>query len=1327
MIAVSCFLVTWQPSLSGSSTIRNATYSDVRRRWSGLLPSHLENLAHAVASTNAVVEATSTTPADLLDVVMEERVHATSGRSSEWQDGRTVHDAIVVGDTAAPSTHSDESHPVVSSALSIMQPPSMITLDTTTTIATISKPNLSIVDAEVIHAANKVPLKARSSFVEMGQLTSEAMRQLLELRGKVQVTRQEIENANRSISNQAARVQVLNEKYHQLTMEGAGMTQMLQVSDEVKTGKQECERVTAQLQRKLVDSTLALSKDEAEMARLEKEVKRLVQRQKGAARTCRDPYWSWAGELAPESRVGANPILRTVLGRQMGWSRSRNPLVQAQSSILSGHNTSHFVATRKALLTGRFSHAATINAHLSYPVYCLRFDRTGRYFISGADDYLIKVFHLGSGQSCQNKNPRDGSRLLRNNYGANMRGAVLVCSLRGHAGVINDIDVSSDNALLATASVDGDVRVWGLKDGSPVAILRGHKEGANMVSWSKLTPYRLISTGSDGFARIWDVREACLQRYSALVGKRPEYRLKLMDEEKSRLQALVGPAASAECLNATLPVIPARQSPPVHMDRIAGDIRMANQNGPSVEEVLGLVVPPLPEAVPPLPGDPASGIVAGNDPNNGEGEIAQPGQFVANDELDEGVKLLRMFKHGSTGPEVVGPGTRSRRATVNVICVARCPLGFFFATGSDDGICRVFGDMEELGVAIVDQRSDIEISASVSIPYSPISNEPILKLKGHVSAITDLSYSSSGDRILSASQKDGVVRIWAFGRPTLDKKAENSVSQIVIKLIDPGSLASRSGPQPSRRLHGGSNRNDSSNVSCDVAVWTHDDGKIITSQSVLVKQSGSDIQPGSQYIFLWDSRSGQCLLGISGAHTMQCPVVVPHPTDSSLVCTAGADGVAKLWDWQSGRCIFSHTNKVEFGPIEPSETVKTAGYLDGSFNSDGTTLVLTDDAGRLTIFDSLAEIDDSIKRNSTPWMREQYFANDYYDLVYDRSGYCIERGSERPPHLAPRGARCDHSGTAWSDIVNEAFSKIVGPTPLPEKVCRWQRGEIRRRALSALEKECQGAETNAFRVPRGVSGFDPSTTILIKGPGAKDVAGTRSPRPSVEPPRTPPVRPSGRNESENWRYLDYDDMLRLQGNQDEEEPDSDDEEFSPTIRNRGRSTQSDDSENDDMDLDDLEMESLSRPARNGAIQSTARAQRSRRRSQPRDVHFLDLGSEDEMDDQIMSTNNIPSGQFVSDYVEKGHFWRMPYSNVRGMWLKRHESGTSYEGRKIYTPQLGDSVVYIPRAHYQTLKMFPSLEPPWQHWPQGTAWPVVRCCVRGVRFRFPYQDYYRSSK
>ena len=1332
----------------------HATYSDVRRRWSGVPPRHLETVARAVATTNAATTTTmaASGPRNLLEAVHETTTTSSSSGSREkgTTGGRTVQDAIAVDETgpatSSSSSSNDHSETATSDAtgniFSILQSPSLlVTSAQAGTNATAESSSNNIIDAEQATISGPT-LLARSSFVEMGQATATTMRKLLETRELLQSTQSEINVLNASITSQAATVEALNEKYRRLAETGADMTSMLEVSDEVKSGKQECERVTAQLQRKLVDLTSKLQSEQDELMKLEKQVKSLDRKRKTVVRGSLDPYWSWPGILAPNSRIGANSTLHTILGRQQGLSRPRKTTMPPRSSILHGPTESHFMATRKALLSTRLSHAATINTHLGYPVYCLRFDRTGRYFISGADDYLIKVFHMGSGKSCNNKDPNDASRLLRCNYGANLRGAVLVCSLRGHAGVINDIDVSSDNAFLATASVDGDVRVWGLKDGCPVAILRGHKGGANMVSWSKLTPYRLVSTGSDGFARMWDIREACIKRYGTHVGKRPEYRLDLTEEEKKEEEEHQGTEQSAVNNQpaALLPPLPVRGDlPSGAAPAAAAGLESAQQNqnenaaAPAGSDS-GIVVPPLPAAVPPLPGHEA--------PNaNPQNEISPPGQFVANDEIDEGVKLLSKYRHGSTGLDVVGPGTRARRTAVNVICVARCPLGLYFATGSDDGICRVFQDEEEAGVAIVDRRGQEQTALSsprsddlTSSSSGHASAEPVLKLMGHVSAITDLSYSNSGDRILSGSQKDGVVRIWFLGKPALQRKGENGISQIVIKLTDPSSRA-RSQAQASRRTHVGTTRNDTAKVSCDVAVWTHDDSKIITSQSVLVKQNGSDIQPGSQYLFLWDSRSGQCLLGISGAHTMQCPVVVPHPRDASLVCTAGADGVAKLWDWESGRCIFTHANKVEFGPIEPAERNKLAGYLDGAFSPDGTTLVLTDDSGRLTILDSSVDDEGPNGNSSTAWMREQYFANDYYELNYDRSGYCIERGSERPPHLAPRGVRCNHSGSPWSDDINEAFSKLFGPSPLPEHLCQWRRVEIRNKAKTALESKGSLIERQTPRFRRGIREFDPLATIVIKASGHIEDRGKHNAGNAITAGHPMDIgtsnndrslgRSASRVMSANYRYLDYDDMIRMQGNQDDDEVDSDDEEFSPSARNnRGATANSDDDSENDMDLDDLETESSFQPSGRSRGGQEDRQQRARRRAQRRNTQFVEVGSDDENDLQFMSTNNTPSGPFVSDYDH--HFWRMPNGNVRSKWLKRFESDSSYEGRKIYTPQLGDSVVYIPRAHYETLNMFPSLEPPWQHWPQGTAWPVVRCCVRGVRFRFPYQDYFRAA-
>jgi len=48
----------------------------------------------------------------------------------------------------------------------------------------------------------------------------------------------------------------------------------------------------------------------------------------------------------------------------------------------------------KTILSSRMSHCTTINAHLTFPVYCFCFDKSGKYFFTGADDHLVKAFRL---------------------------------------------------------------------------------------------------------------------------------------------------------------------------------------------------------------------------------------------------------------------------------------------------------------------------------------------------------------------------------------------------------------------------------------------------------------------------------------------------------------------------------------------------------------------------------------------------------------------------------------------------------------------------------------------------------------------------------------------------------------------------------------------------------------------------------------------------------------------------------------------------------------------------------------------------------------------
>jgi len=112
-----------------------------------------------------------------------------------------------------------------------------------------------------------------------------------------------------------------------------------------------------------------------------------------------------------------------------------------------------------------------------------------------------------------------------------------------------------------------------------------------------------------------------------------------------------------------------------------------------------LPVAPLP---PPVAGDGAPIQALDN-------QIAQPGNFVPNDAIDEGVMLLSKLHHGDNrdGVNLAGPGTRSRRERVQVICVARCPHGGHFATGSSDGVCRVWSDEDDPAVKFVDDTFSI--------------------------------------------------------------------------------------------------------------------------------------------------------------------------------------------------------------------------------------------------------------------------------------------------------------------------------------------------------------------------------------------------------------------------------------------------------------------------------------------------------------------------------------------------------------------------------------------------------------------------------------------
>nr|CAI5864220.1 unnamed protein product [Callosobruchus analis] len=117
--------------------------------------------------------------------------------------------------------------------------------------------------------------------------------------------------------------------------------------------------------------------------------------------------------------------------------------------------------------------------HLS-AVYCLLFDHSGRFIITGADDFLIKLWSTYTGR--------------------------LIASFRGASSELTDIAINSENTLLAAGSIDRILRVWSLHTGAPVAVLTGHTGMITSVNFCPTPCWGvryLISTSTDGSVGFW--------------------------------------------------------------------------------------------------------------------------------------------------------------------------------------------------------------------------------------------------------------------------------------------------------------------------------------------------------------------------------------------------------------------------------------------------------------------------------------------------------------------------------------------------------------------------------------------------------------------------------------------------------------------------------------------------------------------------------------------------------------------------------------------------------------------------------------------------------
>ena len=190
-------------------------------------------------------------------------------------------------------------------------------------------------------------------------------------------------------------------------------------------------------------------------------------------------------------------------------------------------------------------------------------------------------------------------------------------------------------------------------------------------------------------ARTWDVREAALKRCKN-VRKRRDY----STTTKSSVEE---PTVDIE-VDSGQNII---EEPPFPSLLENGQNREEEPASNEQPQHAGVYVPPLPAGAEHGVGAEA----AINNGNRNNGPI--PGTFVASNEIDEGVILLARLQHGDLpeSSQFQGAGTRSRRKKVKVICISSCPIGGHFATGSDDGIGRIWLDDANEAIENLDKQN----------------------------------------------------------------------------------------------------------------------------------------------------------------------------------------------------------------------------------------------------------------------------------------------------------------------------------------------------------------------------------------------------------------------------------------------------------------------------------------------------------------------------------------------------------------------------------------------------------------------------------------------
>jgi WD40 repeat protein len=1018
------------------------------------------------------------------------------------------------------------------------------------------------------------------------------------------------------------------------------------------------------------------------------------------------------GLLVSEASKGkSSTMLSWLSNRRLGVCGFNMPVERGVS-----RNLGPSCATVSRKIRTSYQMQWTISGHMLNPAYCVVFDKTGEYVITGADDFLVKVW--------------------------NIRKGLLVHTLKGHQAYIAIVEVSPDNSIIASACTIGIIRLWSLRDGRCLKVLN-HGSSVNWIKFDE-SSFALASVGDDGHCIVWDLTKI-LNQQAVHIDK--------VYDSLTMVNLLIDQSSDLSSSNLAKSGV---HSP----DTSIGATTSASISNDVEDAEAAVSAPshiPTPFTFPGL-------FTWSNSSRSAEGKLVLP---HIQDSLQVGGTNETIKIHCLD----ISP--------VGDILITGCDDGIarVWRFGDiDENERRTRSNLTAAEQSLLALKGLISPHEYQRMEF--IASHLLQRLEGHISAITDLRFNNLGDRIVTGSLSDGTVRIWSFNhnytkneQVVLVLKDDDSLEHILSDSMTTSRRAVRQRQMKTESFN-------AAWTSDDMRVITLQSVVTSTSSALSSNSNKDQIQPTR--LKVWDSMTGDLLRTIPFVGQVACKVLSTHPTDPTIAVTCGMDGFINVWNIEYESLVTSQhicdldsvspSNLVDasFSPdgqylavtdtigrltligLEPSKSDReSVFYVDQYFSSDYSDFVLDAEG-------------NAIDAGTNAAMHEAPRG-----LLCRIDGYAYD---DQPPKLlGPKALSVDDVKLHINSIVSikenlrKQMDRVFGI---------FQKNRVRNRQTkhlswnaivhpqeSSMMKSSRSFSTNnnrresaASRMTSNVYGFDsfPASAVerAVQYLSSDDSSDDSNFRSGGNPATN--LRRSGRqlrltarsqqsnahsqqNASSSGRILSTRESRAASRASRRESSrrriiidDTDDEDLADDAHTVTDSEDSSANIMSDGDSDSNNEANLS-DGEGHHRRSSKRLRKIQKRENSRRKRSSRRGTEGENSMERSSSRRISKRSHMSSpeigwgILHRGKKTIAIDADIDRFWLQEDQTFDSQ-----YAPQLGDRVIYFPQGHIELLHHFAeNSRPPWHSFPH--KWPLVECTVKDISYEFPSRAEHRRCQ